>query len=226
MGTKPNIERTNPCKICGKKENLIFSIKKNKDGTFTFIIKCGNCGTTLLETGPTRDRVKTSLIKKWNTFTKEEIISYSSKVILPKEEMKTKKVKEKLSKININELKRDALHLSTELIEDFKKNNPKENCPVSLGDLLKLFGWSDEEILNKLNDSTNKIFASKKYLSSYSEMIDKLNSGKILYRLDECGITWKYSPMRKFKECEREELTNILKASGFTTKNSFILNSK
>ena len=236
MATKPNIERTNVCKICGNKDNLRFFSKKTDQGV-SFTVTCDKCHSTVKSLEKTIDRARTVAINNWNNdegvFTNGSTINVP-KVVKPKVEEKKEVVKTEPEKkaddkksaytvetMRISIPKEKSVSIAKGLINKFKSNFPKEDCPVTLGDLLKLFGMSDEEILKVLGIKNYK----KQYIHSYELMIEELNKGNQLYYIDAENRTWKYSPIKKFNKEDSEQLINSLKAAGLNLKNTFILNN-
>lgn len=235
MATKPNIERTNVCKNCGNKDNLRFFSKKSDKGVI-FTVTCDKCHSTSRVIEKTIDRARTVAINNWNNdigvFT-DESCSNTQSIIKPKVEEKKEIVKadsdikasDKKSTYTIETMriaipKEKSVSIAKGLIHKFKSNFPKEDCPVTLGDLLKLFGMSDEEILKVLGIKNYK----KQYIHSYELMIEELNKGNQLYYVDAENRTWKYSPIKKFNKEDSEQLINSLKAAGLNLKNTFTLN--
>lgn len=236
MATKPNIERTNVCKNCGNKDNLRFFSKKSDKGV-TFTVTCDKCHSTSRVIEKTIDRARTVAINNWNNdigvFKDESCISTQQSTTKPKVEEKKEIVKTNsgikadnkkqtytIETMRIAILKEKSVSIAKGLIHKFKSNFPKEDCPVTLGDLLKLFGMSDEEILKVLGIKNYK----KQYIHSYELMIEELNKGNQLYYVDAENRTWKYSPIKKFNKEDSEQLINSLKAAGLNLKNTFTLN--
>lgn len=226
MSAKPNIERTNECSVCKSKEFLKFKGGKFEDG-FKFTITCSKCGSSVDAVDNTIERVKTKAIKKWNS--EEEIYNIFEIPTINLKETKCVKDVEKVEKENfildsskVVVPKDKALSVAKGLIKRFKNSHPKEICPVTLGDLLVLFGLSDDEIRKEL--SYNR--SSKKFIKSFNEIMSVLDKGISIYRVDKAGRTWKYSPICKLDEYDSEELLSTLKVSGFNEKNTFILNDE
>lgn len=234
MTAKPNIERTNECKDCGTKEFLKFQ-RKTLEGEVKFSITCSKCGNIVEASDLTFERSRTKAIKAWN----ENIGIFKKDLTVEKQISQTKPIKKKsqpkstksescdssfdfqLNSAKVSIPKDKALSIARGLIKRFKNSHPKENCPVTIGDLLTLFGFSDEEII--------KVFSYKKhskiFVNSFEDMIDELNKGNSIYRTDKSGRTWKYSLISVLDEYNREELIHTLKNSGFSEKNTYILNN-
>ena len=111
-------------------------------------------------------------------------------------------------------LTKDKASLLRELkkvIEVFEKNNPKEECPVTLGDLMKVYGFTNEEIVSELN----KMVKHKKlFLHSKQEVIYWLNKGKSVYTKDRDGVVYKYTPIQKLED--NQYTAQILDAVGIS----------
>lgn len=105
------------------------------------------------------------------------------------------------------------------VIANFVKNNPKEDCPVTLGDLMKVFGFTNEEIASELSTPKYK----KKFLKSKQEVLYYLNKGESVYTRDKEGTTFKYTPVQKLED--NQYTIQMFDAIGFTNYAYIIVNN-
>lgn len=105
------------------------------------------------------------------------------------------------------------------VIANFEKNNPKEDCPVTLGDLMKVFGFTNEEIASELSTPKYK----KKFLKSKQEVLYYLNKGESVYTRDREGTTFKYTPVQKLED--NQYTLQMFDAIGFTNYAYIIVNN-
>ena len=83
------------------------------------------------------------------------------------------------------------------VIDTFIKENPKEECPVTLGDLMKVYGFTNEEIVSEINKSVKH---KKLFLHSKQDVLYWLNKGQSVFTKDRDGVVYKYTPIRKMED--------------------------
>ena len=96
------------------------------------------------------------------------------------------------------------------VIARFGINNPNEECPVTLGDLMKVYGFTNSEIASVLSVPKYK----KKFLKSRQEVIMYLNQGISVYTRDREGTTFKYTPVCKLEDTQ--ETADMFEATGLS----------
>lgn len=223
MASKPILERITDCPNCNNKDNIKYEHQIN-GSDHIYKIYCIKCGNKVIEHGSSVDRSRTNAIKAWNN--KQFVLSEDDNEIVEKVTIKNKPTKVAVKedvKFDIHLLdslpRQEIIKLSKYLIKKFNENNPKEDCPVNLGDLLKLLGLSNEEIISSVGD----IKLSKKYLKKWDEVIRVLNAGQSIYCTDSDSRVWKYSSVKFLSEEDYEETIRIMKSIGITEKNVYTL---
>lgn len=145
-------------------------------------------------------------------------------VFTPKKTIKKEKTEEKKEtknfedlelineeiKCNLTEEKLNILKQVETLISNFYKRNKNEECPCTKTELLKMFGFTNEEIIGLLITPKYK----KKFLKSVDEIIKFLNKGVAVYTRDKEGLIYKYTSMNKIENTEKD--LKILDTVGLT----------
>ena len=127
--------------------------------------------------------------------------------------MPKKKEKELIAdekRIQLSHDKNELLKTLKNVIAKFEQNNPKEDCPVTLGDLMKVYGFTNEEISSVMSVPKYK----KKFLKSRQEVIMYLNQGISVYTRDKEGTTFKYTPVCKLEDTQ--ETAYMFDATGLS----------
>lgn len=143
--------------------------------------------------------------KKKATTVKVEKTTFNS---MPKKKEKEVIADEK--RIQLSHDKNELLKSLKNVIATFERNNPKEDCPVTLGDLMKVYGFTNEEIASVMSVPKYK----KKFLKSRQEVIMYLNQGISVYTRDKDGTTFKYTPVCKLEDTQ--ETAYMFDATGLS----------
>lgn len=225
MPHKKFLERIVECPSCHSIENMKNKQTKLADDVYQYEVYCEKCNTLhVVGVGPTKDRALTIAIKDWNSKVSPSIAETTIKQPSKSKTVQNKKQSQSLTKPKISfdislleKLNKDEIvSLSKYLIRKFNIQNPKEDCPVILGDLLKLFNFTDEEILSICGMNAY----SKKFLQSWEDILEYLRNGSSIYYKDECDRVYKYTPVRN---CDPDYMKTILKSAGLTLKNTFVI---
>ena len=227
MPHKTFLERIVECPSCHSIENMKNKQTRLANDVYQYEVYCEKCHTLhVVGVGPTKDRALTIAIKDWNSKASpaEVEITIKQSPKPKKETVQNKQQSQSLTKPKIsfdislleNLNKDEIVSLSKYLIRKFNIQNPKEDCPAMLGDLLKLFNFKDEEILSICGMKAY----SKKFLRSWEDILEYLRNGSSIYYTDECNRVYKYTPVRS---CDPDYMKNILEAAGLTLKNTFVI---
>lgn len=127
---------------------------------------------------------------------------------LPKKKEKEVIADEK--RIQLSHEKNELLKSLKSVIARFGINNPNEECPVTLGDLMKVYGFTNSEIASVMSVPKYK----KKFLKSRQEVIMYLNQGVSVYTRDKDGTTFKYTPVGKLEDTQ--ETAYMFDATGLS----------
>ena len=127
---------------------------------------------------------------------------------LPKKKEKEVIIDEKT--VQLSSEKNELLKSLKSVIARFGINNPNEECPVTLGDLMKVYGFTNSEIASVLSVPKYK----KKFLKSRQEVIMYLNQGISVYTRDREGTIFKYTPVCKLEDTQ--ETADMFEATGLS----------
>lgn len=199
------------CPKCGS-ENLGAKYYTNEDATIKQTIYCQDCGRKIEYTGKNRYQAAKGALSLWETFV--EVKKEEEKIVAEKPVKKEKKEsKEEIKdspKIALTKDKKELAKELSKLITNFEKNNPNEDCPCTLNDLMKLYGFSDDEISSYFDHPKSR----KKFLKKPADILEALNNGISVYTKDKDGGIYKYTPVRKLDETQ--ETLDIFEAIGLT----------
>lgn len=197
-------------------------------------IFCNDCGFKITKIEKNRYQAKKNAIEAWNSSNGKILEKVNNEELKKERDLVKKKFLEVISKkkeskslkkvstvvenkVSLNEEKKQKIKYLENLISDFKKKNPKEDCPCTLGDLLRLHNFS----LREIEEILSKPFFSKTFLKNFEEVLFYANKGVSIYSKDVNGVIFKYTPLHHF---ENNTETKLFFENMGLLKNAFILN--
>ena len=227
------IKLATKCPKCGAEE-LGAKYYTNEDGSIKQTLYCSKCGCKVEFNGKNRYQAKKGALELWKEYKEKPVVVEVKKSVEKKVvKEKTDKPEKTFNKFNFNNKKNteitdkahavftkdknDLIKQLKTLIVNFEKNNPSEMCPCTLTDLMKLYGFSDDEISSYLEHPKSR----KKFLKKPAEILDYINRGETVYTRDKEGTVYKYTPVKKLTESQ--ETLDMFEAIGLT-RYCYVLN--